>query len=210
MSKRDEELNRFVRDALAQGSTPAEIEGALQQAGWRGGQIDGALAAYSQADVAMPVPTPRLYVPAREAYWYLVLFMTLYCCSYGLGSLLFNIIEQQFPDPIRPDYRIEESIRWAIALLAVAAPIFLFAADRIRRMLSADPALLASPIRKWLTYSALLIAGAFFIGDATSLTFWFLGGELTTRIALKVATVAVIAAAIYGYYTFELKRDERS
>ena len=40
--------------------------------------------------------------------------------------------------------------------------------------------------------------------------FWFLGGELTTRIFLKVATVAVIAAGIYGYYTLELKRDERS
>lgn len=147
---------------------------------------------------------------AREAYWYLVLFSTLYLCSFALGSLLFEIIEQQFPDPIRPNYRTEETIRWAISLLAVAAPIFLFAADRIRRMLLVDPNLLGSPMRKWLTYIALLFAGVFFVGDATSLMFWFLGGELTTRIFLKVATVAVIAAGIYGYYTLELKRDERS
>ncbi len=210
MSKRDDELNRFVREALANGSARPEIQTALQQAGWWDAQIDKALDAYFKADCSIPVPTPKPYILAREVYWYLVLFSTLYLCSFGLGSLIFNIIEQQLPDPIRPDYRTEESIRWAISLLAVAAPIFLFAANRISRMLLSDPTLLGSPMRKWLTYIALLVAGAFFIGDATTLLFWFLGGELTTRIFLKIATVAVISGAIYGYYMLELKRDERS
>ena len=164
MTKRDEELNRFVSDALATGSSRGEIQNTLLEAGWRDAYVDSALDAYATADFAMPVPTPKPYISAREAYWYLVLFSTLYLCSFALGSLLFNIIEQQFPDPIHPDYRTEESIRWAISLLVVAAPIFLFAADRIRRMLLADPTLLGSATRKWLTYIALLFAGCLFIG----------------------------------------------
>ena len=185
MTKRDDQLNRFVGEALANGTPRREIENALLEAGWRDAQAASALDAYFKADFSLPVPTPKSYVSAREAYWYLVLFSTLYLCSIALGSLLFEIIEQQFPDPIRPNYRTEETIRWAISLLAVAAPIFLFAADRIRRMLLVDPNLLGSPIRKWLTYIALLFAGAFFVGDATSLMFWFLGGELTRESSSK-------------------------
>lgn len=210
MTKRDDELNRFVRDALADGSTRAEIETALRQAGWRQAQADSALGAYSTVDFAVPVPTPKQYVSAREAYLYLILFSTLYLGAYALGSLAFNFIEQAFPDAIRRNYGSDKSIRWAISMLVVASPIFLFTADRVRRMLTSDPAKRGSPTRKWLTYIALFIAAAFLVGDVVTLVFWALSGELTERFLLKIATVAVIAGATFGYYLLDLKRDELS
>jgi hypothetical protein len=210
MTKRDDELNRFVREALEKESSHAEIQNALLQAGWRDAQVAGALDAYSNVAFSVPVPTPRQFISAREAYLYLVLFATLYLSAYGLGSTIFGFIEQAFPDPVRPDYRIEQKIRWGISLLVVASPIFLFMAHQVRRMLRADPTKLGSPTRKWLTYIALFIAAAFLIGDVATLVFWLLGGELTARFILKIATVAVIAGAIFGYYLFELKRDENS
>lgn len=210
MSKHNYELNRFVREALATGSTRAEVQTALCQAGWQDVQAERALDGYFKADVSIPVPTPKPYISAREAYWYLVLFSTLYLTAFGLGSSIFGFIEQSFPDAVRSDWRVDRKIRWGISFMVIASPIFLFAANQVRRMLRADPILLGSPIRKWLTYSALFAAGALFIGDATSLTFWFLKGELSTRILLKIATVATISGVIYGYYALELKRDEMS
>ncbi len=209
MSKRDDELKKFVGEALAKGSTRPEIEGALQQAGWWETQINSVLDAFSKSEFPLPVPRPKPYISAREAYWYLVLFSTLYLSAFGLGSSVFGFIEQTFPDAIRGDYRIDRKIRWGISFLVVASPIFLFAANQVRRMLQADPTMLGSPMRKWLIYTALFVAGALFIGDATCLVYWFLNGELTTRILLKIATVAAISGTIYGYYVLELKRDER-
>jgi hypothetical protein len=35
-----------------------------------------------------------------------------------------------------------------------------------------------------------------------------LGGELTIRFFLKVLTIAVIAGTIFGYYLWDLRREE--
>ena len=210
MAKREDELSRFVREALSKGIARTEIKTALLEAGWSAEQADAALNAYSEIAFAIPVPAPRQYVSAREAYLYLVLFTTLFIAAFGLGSLVFNFIEQAFPDPVRRDFRSDASIRWSMSLLIVAAPIFLFTAHRIRRMLLADRTKLGSPVRKWLTYIALFIAAAFIIGDVTTLVYWVLSGELTVRFLLKVATVAVISGAIFGYYLYDLRRDEQA
>jgi hypothetical protein len=210
MAKRDDELGRFVRDALATGSSHAEIENALQQAGWQDVQVTSALSAYSKVDFSVPVPAPRQFVSAGETFLYLVLFTTLFLSAYGMGSAIFGYIEQAFPDVVRSNYWTDKKIRWGISFLVVTAPIFVFAADRVRRMLIAEPTKAGSPTRKWLTYIALFVAMAFIIGDVATLVFWLLGGELTTRFILKIVTVAVIAGGVFGYYLFELKRDEQS
>lgn len=210
MTKREDDLIEFVREALAKGVARSEIKSSLLQAGWRADQVDSGLNAYSRVDFSIPVPTPKQYISAREAYLHLVLFTTLYISVYAVGALIFNFIEQGFPDPLRRDYGSDRSIRWSISLLVVGGPIFLFTADRIRRMLASDPTKRESPTRKWLTYIALFIAVAFLIGDVVTLVFWFLGGELSTRFFLKVATVAILAGAIFGYYLFDLKRQEQS
>lgn len=210
MSKRDEELTRFVRESLAQGIARAEIQRALLQAGWPAEHIDSALGAYAEVDFALPVPTPRQHISAQEAFLYLVLFTTLYIAAYALGSLIFDFIEQAFPDALERAYGTERSIRWSMASLVVALPIYLFTAYRVRRLLLDDPTKAGSPTRKWLTYIALFIAVSFLVGDLVTLVFGALGGELTLRFLLKVATVAVIAGAIFGYYLFDLKRDEQA
>ena len=209
MAKRNDPLPDFVRDALTAGASRTDVAGALGRAGWHHDQIDEALASYSDVAFAVPVPAPRTYVSAREAFLYLVLFSTLYLSAYALGSLLFNIIDQVWPDAVRPNYGSDHMIRWSIALLIVGTPVFVFTADVIRRMVKADPAKRGSAIRKWLTYIALFIAAAFLLGDVATLVFHILGGELTTRFLFKVATVAVIAGAIFAHFLFDLRRDER-
>lgn len=209
MSKRDEELARFVREALAQGRPRAEIRQVLLQAGWSGEHVEAALAGYAEADFPIPVPRPRQYISAREAFLYLVLFTTLFIAAYALGSLTFRFIEQAFPDALERAYGHDSSIRWSMATLIVALPIFLFTAYRVRRLVLDDPTKAGSPTRKWLTYIALFVAVGFLVGDLVTLVSAALGGEITQRFLLKVATVAVIAGALFGYYLFDLRRDER-
>jgi hypothetical protein len=209
MSRREDELMQFVRESLAQGQTRPSIEAALRAAGWSPDQIASAMRAWSAVDFPLPVPSPRPYVSAREAFLYLVLYSTLFTSAYSLGDLLFSFIEMGLPDPVTPDWDLDYSIRWAIARLVVSAPVFLFTAHRVHRMIAADPTKQGSPVRKWLTYVALFIAASIVIGDVVTLISYALGGELTLRFLLKVLTVAVIAGAIFIYYLRDLGRDEK-
>lgn len=210
MSRRDDQLQNFVRESLAAGRTRPEIEQALRRAGWSEEQVEDALAAWSAIEFPIPVPSPRPYVSAREAFLYLVLYTSLFTSAYSLGEMLFIFIERGFPDPARgTNAWFEYDLRWAIARLVVSLPVFLFTAHRIGRMLRRDPGKQGSPVRKWLTYIALFIAGLFVVGDVVTLVSYALGGDLTVRFLLKVATVALIAGTIFLYYLHELGRDER-
>lgn len=86
-------------------------------------------------------------------------------------------------------------------------------ADTLRRAGWAEhdikAAMGASRPRKWLTYLTLFVAGAFLVGDAATLVYNALGGELTIRFVLKVATIAIIAGGIFTFFLSEMRKDER-
>jgi hypothetical protein len=65
-------------------------------------------------------------------------------------------------------------------------------------------------MRKWLTYLTLLVAASAIVGDGVTLVYNLLSGELTTRFILKVVVVAIIAAAVFGYYTWSNRRDDEA
>jgi len=46
------------------------------------------------------------------------------------------------------------------------------------------------------------------VGDIIMLLYNVLSGELTLRFVLKVLVVAVIAGAVFGYYTWWMKADD--
>jgi hypothetical protein len=205
-----DELIGFVKEALGRGVTRSQVEDVLRQAGWEAEPIDAALAAFAAVDFPVPVPRPRPSLSAREAFMYLLLFTTLYIGTYNLGNLLFQFINRAFPDPASYalDNYIRESIRWSVASLIVALPVFLYMSRLTNRARRADPNKRSSPIRRWLTYLTLFAAACVLIGDVVMLVFNVLGGELTTRFVLKVLTVGVIAGTVFWYYLSELRSDE--
>lgn len=209
----NEELLSFVKDALARDLSRAQIEDALLQTGWKADQVDHALGAFAQVDqFPIPVPRPKLYLSAREAFMYLVLFTTLYLTTFNLGRLIFQFANLAFPDPAAL-YDVatsaREGIRFSVASLVIAFPIFMYLSLLIGRSIKRDPSKRASKVRKWLTYMTLFVAAAVIIGDLTALVYNFLGGELSLRFALKVITVAAIAGGIFGYYLWDLRQEER-
>jgi hypothetical protein len=207
-----QELEAFVRDALARGASRPSIEAALAAAGWPQEQVRSALAAWAEVPFAVPVPRPRPYLSAREAFFYLVLFATLYAWAYHLGSLLFDLIAHAWPDPAEVDWRAggrPRSMRFSVATLVVAFPVFLLVARRLGRELARNPVKRLSAIRRWLTYMTLFVAAAVLVGDSVALVYNLLGGELTARFLAKVLVVAAIAGGIFGYYLLDLRREEQ-
>lgn len=207
------ELIDFVKEGLQRGIPKAQLDDALRRAGWDREQVASALRQFADLEFAIPVPRPTPYLNAREAFMYVVMFSTLYLSAYYLGSLVFELINLQFPDPTANDYAelaAEATLRWSVSTVVVAFPVFLYVAWLLGRELRADVTKRASKIRRQLTYLTLLVAAAFLIGDVTTLIYNFLGGDMTVRFVLKVVTVAIIAGAGFWYYLRQLRQDERA
>jgi hypothetical protein len=207
-----EELSRFLKEGLGKGLSRQELEQVLLETGWPSDQVTSALGAFADVDFSIPVPRPKPYLSAREAFVYLVLFSTLYVSAFSLGNLCFELISRAFPDPsIDPAFAVERSraaIRWAISLLVVTFPVFAVVTRQNERSLRADPARRLSEVRRWLTYLTLFVAAGFLIGDVTGVVYNLLGGELTTRFLLKVGVVAMIAGSVFAYLVKDLRGDE--
>jgi hypothetical protein len=206
-----QELLKFVKEGLAHGMSREAITDVLKRAGWPPTQIVEALRGFADVESPIPVPRPLPYVSAREVFTYVVLFVTLYLTAYNLGSLLFDLIDTAFPDSSRFDNSeyVSRSIRWSVSSLVVAFPIFLVVARHVSNSVKADPSKRLSRIRRQLTYVTLFVASCILIGDATTLIYNLLGGELTTRFVLKVLVLAAIAGAAFAYSLSDVRAVDR-
>lgn len=206
------ELVAFVKEGLQRGLSRDEIADVLLRAGWPAEQVTGAMTAYADLDFPIPVPRPVANVSSRDAFLYVVMFATLILSGFTLGDLLFELINRAFPDAAM-DYGYRgsmlQAIRWSLATLIVAFPVFLYTASLITRTLRLDPIKRTSRVRRQLTYVMLCIAACALIGDFITVIYNFLGGELTMRFTLKVLTVALIAGTTFLYYLWDLRGDEK-
>jgi hypothetical protein len=153
-------------------------------------------------------------VSAREAFVYLVLFSTLYASAFSLGTLLFELVNRAFPDastdPARALQASREVIQWSMSWLIVTFPVFALVSRNTARAVRDDPGRRLSKVRRWLTYLTLFVAASILIGDVTSIVYNLLGGEITTRFALKVLTVGAITGSVFAYFQRDLRQEEIS
>lgn len=205
------ELQRFVREALEKRQDKSSIRHALKTAGWPEDEIATALDTFADVDFPVPVPKRKPYLSAREAFFYLLMFLTLYVSAIGFGTLWFQFINRWLPDAASPLYEHAsiDIIRRAAASLIITFPIFLFVSRLLARAIGRDPEKRGSKIRKWLTYLTLFLAAGVIIGDLIALVNNLLSGELTLRFVLKVLVILLIAGTIFGYYLRDLRQEEK-
>ncbi|ABQ31805.1 MULTISPECIES: DUF5671 domain-containing protein [Acidiphilium] len=200
----DRQLLDFTRRALAAGAARAEIAAALRAAGWQDADIGEALHAFAEVPFPVPVPRAQPYLSAREVFVYLVVFVALYTAAYNAGALAFHLIDHAFPRRIGSRIYVSATllrdIRWNISAILVAYPVFVVLFRRINRAIARDPARRGSRPRQWLTYLTLFITALWLAGDVMALIYNALGGELAVATLLKLATVAVIAGGMFGYF----------
>ena len=204
------ELTEFVREALAGGKSRAEVEEVLLRAGWIRDVVQTALAGYADVEFSIPVPKPKSYLSAREAFLYLLLFTTLWISAYNLGVLVFQFINQAFPDAAVRTFETwaRQEVRWALSSLIVSFPVFVYLSGLTGRSVRRDPGKRRSNVRRWLMYVTVFVAASVLIGDFITLVYNALGGELSIRFVLKVLTIATIAATVFGYYLSDLRLED--
>ncbi|QUD86839.1 DUF5671 domain-containing protein [Phenylobacterium montanum] len=218
------ELLEFTRLALEKGIARDQIASALRQAGWSEADVRAAANAFAPVEFPLPVPRPRPYLSAQEVFSYALFFAALYVSAFNLGALVFGFIDLAFPDVSRHGMAliapvwavgadrnelILDHMRGNIAALVVAFPLFLFMQRLIHRSIASDPTKRQSRPRKWMTYITLFIAASALIGDLSALVYNALGGDLTVRVVLRLATIAVIAGGAFSYLLWDIRTDER-
>jgi hypothetical protein len=204
----------FIDAAKGQGASDEFIAALLRQNGWSERRIYQAFSVWYEAHTGKPVPNGGGRIEAaKDAFLYLLAFITLGVWTIQLGALLFAAIDRAFPNPTL-DYNGAQFVFGAmaseLASIIVGFPLFLLVTWWIVRGVQRQPERLESPVRKWLTYIALVIAASTMIGDVVTFLTYFLRGDLDVRFVLKTATVLVISGGVFAYYLDSLGRDRMS
>ena len=121
--------------------------------------------------------------------------------------LYIQYISALFPDPLNFYYTaMANGVRWATSMLVIAIPVYILTSWLLGKDIRKTPAMRELKLRKWLTYFTLFISSVTIIVDLMLFVFRFLSGDLTIQFFLKVFVVLLVAAAVFGYYIWDLRR----
>jgi hypothetical protein len=147
-------------------------------------------------------------ITAKDFFLHLGAIATFYASTIALIALLFEVINFAYPKVTEYYQYSFPSISLQVATLIVAFPLFLFLSWLMQKSYDSEPALRDAPIRKWLAYITLFVAGAVVAGDLVTVIYMFLDGqELTLGFLLKVLALGVVSAGIFLYYLREIRNQ---
>lgn len=147
---------------------------------------------------------------AKFAFFYMLSLVALVFMALSTGMIIFQIINKNIIDVLSA-YRYSGSfssdqLKFAISALIIATPIFFVISKMIYKSLFRGELGKDSGIRKWLTYFILFISAVVMIGWLIGTINSFLDGELTTKFLLKAITAIGIAAAVFTFYLYDIRR----
>jgi hypothetical protein len=199
-----ERLGQFIRKAKDRGISDDSLVSLLRQNGWSERRIYAGLTEYYESTLGEPIPSRGSRIEqARDAFLYLLAFITLGWWTVALVMLSDQLIDHAFPSALDTGYAyfsFRSETAGLLAALILAFPLFLFVSRLITREASARPEALESGVRKWLTYIALVITAVTLLGDAIVFLSKFLSGDLSVRFALKAVVLLIVASGIFWYY----------
>lgn len=199
----DDALLPFVRSAKERGIPDESLVGILRQNGWSERRIYRALSEYYSNVLELPVPGRAGSAEnARDAFLYLLNFITLGFWSVALWQIWDDLVKRWFPDALstRPYTSLRDDIAWQVALIVVTFPLFVVVHSLIQKELARRPELYYSAIRRWLTYIALVLTALTIVIDAAyTIQQWILG-QLTVRFWLDTLGLLVLGGGIFAYY----------
>jgi hypothetical protein len=202
-------LYEFLDAAKLQGASDESLVALLRGRGWPEEDVYRALADHYESRSGVRVPSYKRSGSAKDAFLYLLSFSMLATWTFGLGSVMFTLIDRWIRDPLNNYYagggyyQIADSL----ACMIVAFPLYLLTMRYVLREVGLHPEKLESAVRKWLTYIALLIAAGVVVGDLITFLTFFLRGELTGRFVAKTSVVMAIAGGVFWYYLGSLRRS---
>ncbi len=146
----------------------------------------------------------------KDVFLYLLNILTFYISVIGFIILCVQYISALFPDPLSFYYsRVAGAVRIASSILFVAIPVYVLTSWLLGRDLRQNPKKREMGLRKWLTYFTLFVSAVTIIVTLIMVVNSFLSGELTIQFLLKILTVLLVAAAVFGYYIWDLRRKDQ-
>jgi hypothetical protein len=143
----------------------------------------------------------------KDVFYYLLMIVTLYVSVISFIALIFSYVNYAFPGIFFFEAGASSGLIFSSAALIIAWPVYILMSWLIGRDAAKAPAKREFKVRKWLLYLTLFVAAITIIIDLITLTYNFLSGELTISFFLKVLTVLLVTAAVFGYYLWELRRS---
>ena len=147
---------------------------------------------------------------AKFAFFYMLSLVALIFMAMSAGMIIFQIINKNIIDALeqfRGSYSPDQ-LKFAISALIISAPIFYITTRQIYKNLFSGALGKDSAVRKWLTYFVLFVSSVVMIGWLIATVNSFLDGELTAKFILKAITAIAIAASIFTFYLYDIKRDD--
>ena len=208
----DDALLSFLQDAKKHGISDESIVGILRQNGWPDRRIYRALSAYYAGVLQTPIPSRSGSAEsARDAFLYLLNFITLAFWSVALWQIWDDLVKRWYPDDLSlaVGSSLREDIAWQLAIIIVAFPVFLVIHALIARELAKRPELYYSPVRRWLTYVALVLSAVTIVIDGAATIEALILGHLTAHFILDTLGLLVIGGGIFTYYLLTIDPPQR-
>lgn len=145
---------------------------------------------------------------AKYAFYYLLSLVALVFVAINSGIIIFQIINSVIPDSLNnySDRVSQDMLRFAIASLIFATPVFYWMNKLIKNGLVKGEIALSDAIRRWLTYFIIFVSSVVMLVWLITTMYSFLNGELTTKSILKTITILIISGSIFGYYLYDIKK----
>jgi hypothetical protein len=161
-------------------------------------------------DQATQPPAPQRFNAAKFVFLYLLHLVSLGFMTVNFGIVVFQIINKNVADALVAYSGSYDpaALKFAIAALLVSTPIFYAISFLLQKSLYKGELKKDSAVRRWLTYLILFVSFCIFIGWLIAFVNNFLNGELTLKFILKTLSVLVIAAAVFGFYLYDVVRKE--
>lgn len=200
----DAELLAFLRSAKEQNISDDFVVALLRQNGWPERRIYRAYSAFYGERLGAPLPKRYQSAEnARDAFFYLLNFITLGFWTVALGQIFFRLIAYWVPDSaLSTTYygSLRDDVAWQVATVIVAFPTFAYVHSLIQRELRKRSDLYESPVRRWLTYLTLVVAAIVVLTDAAWVIEALIRGELTLRFILDSLVLLIIGGGVFVYY----------
>jgi len=156
----------------------------------------------------MPSHAPAKINSPKFAFYYLLSLVALIFSSLAVGQIAFQYINKFMPDifgQIGLDFS-PDVLKFAVSAIIIAAPIFFIVTNLIYKSLVSGKMDKDSGVRRWLTYFILFVAAVIIIGCLIGTVNNFLNGNWTAKFLLQMLTVIGIAAVIFSFYLYDIRR----
>lgn len=145
----------------------------------------------------------RVAMGPKDFFLHVGSLVMLYVGLGALVRLLFQVIDYKWVNELS---YFTPSIAWPVAILIVLFPVYILLFWLIRKTYTQDETKKDLPIRKWLTYLTLFIAGAIIIGNLITVLYYFLDGQIfTINFVLKILSLLVLSLLVFVFFLLDLR-----